>query len=221
MHSCLLCPLWLFMLTNVDYLLQLSISLDLLWLNYVISSTGRYLNAIQTNAHHLLRYLATAAIVNKRRRNVLKELIKVIQQERYTYSDPVTEFLECLYVNYDFDGAQKKLRECEEVWRKAHVQYVALQICKILSVTILICLETHVVSLVISAADCERLFLGQAIIRQWFCDHSIEGRVHGKCSSVHFWDLLSHPPVHWHRNARSEAEHELRWCRKMDREPHS
>ena len=46
---------------------------------------------------------------------MLKELIKVIQQERYTYSDPVTEFLECLYVNYDFEGAQQKLRECEEV----------------------------------------------------------------------------------------------------------
>lgn len=75
----------------------------------------RYLNAIQTNAHHLLRYLVTAVIVNKRRRNVIKELIKVIQQERYTYSDPVTEFLECLYVNYDFEGAQQKLRECEEV----------------------------------------------------------------------------------------------------------
>jgi translation initiation factor 3 subunit E len=46
---------------------------------------------------------------------MLKELIKVIQQERYTYSDPITEFLECLYVNYDFEGAQKKLRECEEL----------------------------------------------------------------------------------------------------------
>jgi hypothetical protein len=64
-----------------------------------------YLNAIQRNAHHLLRYLAIAAIVNKRRMNMLKELIKVIQQERYTYNDPVTEFLECLYVNYDFEGA--------------------------------------------------------------------------------------------------------------------
>uniref|UniRef100_A0A804LMX6 Eukaryotic translation initiation factor 3 subunit E n=1 Tax=Zea mays TaxID=4577 RepID=A0A804LMX6_MAIZE len=36
----------------------------------------RYLNAIQTNAHHLIRYLATAVVVNKRRRNMLKELIK-------------------------------------------------------------------------------------------------------------------------------------------------
>ncbi|KAF3794538.1 Eukaryotic translation initiation factor 3 subunit E [Nymphaea thermarum] len=71
----------------------------------------RYLNALQTNAHHLLRYVATAVIVNKRRRNMLKELIKVIQQEQYTYKDPVTEFLECLYINYDFEGAQQKLRD--------------------------------------------------------------------------------------------------------------
>lgn len=39
----------------------------------------------------------------------------MIQQESYTYKDPITEFLECLYVNFDFDGAQKKLRECETV----------------------------------------------------------------------------------------------------------
>ena len=36
-------------------------------------------------------------------------------QEAYTYRDPITEFLECLYVNFDFDGAQQKLRECETV----------------------------------------------------------------------------------------------------------
>lgn len=75
----------------------------------------RYLNAIQTNAPHLLRYLATAFIVNKRRRPQFKEFIKVIQQEQYSYEDPITEFLACIYVNYDFDGAQKKMRECEEV----------------------------------------------------------------------------------------------------------
>ena len=36
-------------------------------------------------------------------------------QESYTYRDPITEFLECLYVNFDFDGAQQKLRDCEKV----------------------------------------------------------------------------------------------------------
>lgn len=75
----------------------------------------RYLNAIQTNANHLLRYVATAVIVNKRRRNMLKELIKVIQLENHAYNDPIIEFLECLYINYNFEGAQKKLKECEHV----------------------------------------------------------------------------------------------------------
>ncbi|XP_031561936.1 eukaryotic translation initiation factor 3 subunit E [Actinia tenebrosa] len=74
-----------------------------------------YLNAIQTMCPHILRYLTTAVITSKRRRTVLKDLVKVIQQESYTYRDPITEFLECLYVNFDFDGAQTKLRECETV----------------------------------------------------------------------------------------------------------
>uniref|UniRef100_A0A8C6SSL4 Eukaryotic translation initiation factor 3 subunit E n=1 Tax=Neogobius melanostomus TaxID=47308 RepID=A0A8C6SSL4_9GOBI len=52
-----------------------------------------YLNAIQT-----------MFITNKdvrKRRQVLKDLVKVIQQESYTYKDPITEFVECLYVNFD------------------------------------------------------------------------------------------------------------------------
>ncbi|KAI4818173.1 hypothetical protein KUCAC02_011532, partial [Chaenocephalus aceratus] len=67
----------------------------------------QYLNAIQTMCPHILRYLTTAVITNKdvrKRRQVLKDLVKVIQQ-----------FVECLYVNFDFDSAQKKLRECESV----------------------------------------------------------------------------------------------------------
>ncbi|XP_074292419.1 eukaryotic translation initiation factor 3 subunit E-like [Silene latifolia] len=75
----------------------------------------KYLNAIQTSAPHLLRYLATAFIVNKRRRPQFKDFIKVVQQEQYSYKDPITEFLACVFVNYDFDGAQTKLRECEQV----------------------------------------------------------------------------------------------------------
>jgi translation initiation factor 3 subunit E len=45
----------------------------------------------------------------------VKDLVRVIQQEHHTYHDPITEFLECLYVNFDFDGAQQKLRQCETV----------------------------------------------------------------------------------------------------------
>ncbi|KAK3039624.1 hypothetical protein RJ639_027215 [Escallonia herrerae] len=75
----------------------------------------KYLNAIQTNAPHLLRYLATAFIVNKRRRPQFKDFIQVVQQEQHSFEDPITEFLACVYVKYDFDGAQKKMKECEEV----------------------------------------------------------------------------------------------------------
>lgn len=66
----------------------------------------RYLNALQTTSQHLLRYLAAAVVVNKRRRNTMKDLMRVIEQESYEYSDPITQFLECLFVRYDFEGAQ-------------------------------------------------------------------------------------------------------------------
>ena len=75
-----------------------------------------YLNAVQTMCPHILRYLTAAVITNRRRREFMKELVKVIQQESYTYRDPVTEFVECLCVNFDFDGAQQKLRECADVF---------------------------------------------------------------------------------------------------------
>ncbi len=41
--------------------------------------------------------------------------LQVLQQEEYEFSDPVTQFLTCLYVDFDFEGAQQKLAECETV----------------------------------------------------------------------------------------------------------
>lgn len=74
-----------------------------------------YINSIQTACPWILRYLSTAVITNKKRRNMLKDLVKIIQQESHAYRDPITEFIECLYVNFDFEGAQRKLKECEDV----------------------------------------------------------------------------------------------------------
>jgi len=75
-----------------------------------------YLNAIQTTCPWILRYLTTAVIINKnKRQSTMKELVKVIQEEAYTYRDPITSFIEDLCVKFDFDGAQQKLRECETV----------------------------------------------------------------------------------------------------------
>lgn len=74
-----------------------------------------YLNVVQTTCPHILRYITAAAIISKRRKNIMKELVKIIQQESYNYKDPITELVECLYVNFDFDGAQVKLRKCDQV----------------------------------------------------------------------------------------------------------
>lgn len=96
-----------------------------------------YLNTIQTVCPHMMRYLATAIIINQGRRSALKDLIKVIQQESYTYKDPITEFLEHLYINFDFEGARLKLHECQTVmiydffiipWIKEFVENARLMI---------------------------------------------------------------------------------------------
>ena len=84
----------------------------------------RYLNALQTTSQHLLRYLAAAVVVNKRRRNTMKDLIRVIEQESYEYSDPITQFLECLFVRYDFEGAQVSSLFDVEIWGPMKVGHV-------------------------------------------------------------------------------------------------
>jgi translation initiation factor 3 subunit E len=77
-----------------------------------------YLNAIHTSCPHILRYITAAVITNKRRQSILKDLIRVIKRESHAYRDPITEFVECLYIKFDFDMAQQKLIECEKVLDK-------------------------------------------------------------------------------------------------------
>ena len=77
---------------------------------------NQYLNAIQTNYPQILRYLATAVVINKQSQQpTLRDLVKFIQQETYNYSDPITQFLASLYVDFDFSKAQEKLRMCRDV----------------------------------------------------------------------------------------------------------
>lgn len=87
-----------------------------------------YLNTIQTASPWILRYLATAAILSRnnstssttnptssRVRNAIREVVKVIQMEEYQYTDPVTNFLKELYVEFDFESAQRELGKAEKV----------------------------------------------------------------------------------------------------------
>ena len=85
-----------------------------------------YLNTIQTAAPWILRYLVFAAIVSRkppagataqssRVRHALRDIVKVVQTEEYQYSDPLTRFLKELYLDFDFEGAQRALRDAETV----------------------------------------------------------------------------------------------------------
>ena len=83
-----------------------------------------YISSIQTSCPWILRYLAAAVITNRSRtgnsftyQKQLKDLVRVIKQEVYEYQDPVTEFVKALYVDFDFEGAQKKLSEAEGILR--------------------------------------------------------------------------------------------------------
>jgi translation initiation factor 3 subunit E len=84
-----------------------------------------YINTIQTNCPWILRYLAAAVITNRSRahkntslyQKQLKDLIRVVRQEGYEYSDPITDFVKALYVDFDFEEAQKKLGEADDVLR--------------------------------------------------------------------------------------------------------
>lgn len=81
-----------------------------------------FINTIQTSCPWILRYLAAAVITNRNRsRNTgqyqkqLKDLVRVVKQELYEYQDPITEFVAALCIDFDFEEAQRKLGEAEEV----------------------------------------------------------------------------------------------------------
>ena len=82
-----------------------------------------YLNTIQTSSPWVLRYLAGAAIVTRktanstssRARHAIRDIVRVIQTEEYQYKDPITQFLKDLYVDFDFEAAQRSLTVAERV----------------------------------------------------------------------------------------------------------
>ncbi|KAM9990292.1 hypothetical protein ACTFIY_006352 [Dictyostelium cf. discoideum] len=81
----------------------------------------KYLNAIQTTCPHILRYLAVAIIVNKKKQQsnvfqrILNALVRVVEQEAYVYRDPITQFISSLFVKFNFEDAQAQLILCEKV----------------------------------------------------------------------------------------------------------
>lgn len=92
------------------------------WLNQ------NYLNTLQTACPWLLRYLVSAVVIARkstlrsaavgnsaRSRESVREVVRALEQERYQYQDPITEFLRKLYGEVDFEGARKEMTEATAV----------------------------------------------------------------------------------------------------------
>eukprot|EP01064_Diplonema_japonicum_P037121 TRINITY_DN8618_c0_g1_i1.p1 TRINITY_DN8618_c0_g1~~TRINITY_DN8618_c0_g1_i1.p1 ORF type:complete len:518 (+),score=152.61 TRINITY_DN8618_c0_g1_i1:72-1625(+) len=90
----------------------------------------KYLRVVQSLCPHLLRYICAAVIIGSeesgkrqsgqesghiRIKQRFKDLSRLIDNESRYYKDPITEFLQLLLSDCDFDGAHAKLRECELV----------------------------------------------------------------------------------------------------------
>eukprot|EP00033_Pygsuia_biforma_P000959 GCRY01001101.1.p1 GENE.GCRY01001101.1~~GCRY01001101.1.p1 ORF type:complete len:451 (+),score=54.91 GCRY01001101.1:110-1354(+) len=78
-------------------------------------SKEQFLNCIQSVSPYLLRYFAASSIISKKKKAIFQTLYKVLDEEKYAYSDPITDFLLSLQVHFDFDLAHRKLNDCVEV----------------------------------------------------------------------------------------------------------
>lgn len=77
-------------------------------------SERAYLQTMENLCPWLLRYYTAAVVLSPaRRRTGIRDLLTEIQNMGYMYADPITQFLESLYTQFDFDAAQLKLQECQ------------------------------------------------------------------------------------------------------------
>lgn len=77
-------------------------------------SEKAYLQTLENVCPWLLRYYTAAVVLSPTKRTtMLRDVLQVIANMSYQYSDPITLFLESLFNQFDFDEAQIKLQECQ------------------------------------------------------------------------------------------------------------
>ncbi|VUC35506.1 unnamed protein product [Clonostachys rosea] len=83
-----------------------------------------YINTIQTSCPWILRYLIAAVITGRSRarnsstqQKQLKDVVRYVRQEAYEYQDPITQFVNALYIAHDFNAAREALGKAEQVCR--------------------------------------------------------------------------------------------------------
>eukprot|EP01126_Amoeba_proteus_P034168 TRINITY_DN338_c0_g1_i6.p1 TRINITY_DN338_c0_g1~~TRINITY_DN338_c0_g1_i6.p1 ORF type:complete len:429 (-),score=112.03 TRINITY_DN338_c0_g1_i6:45-1331(-) len=74
-----------------------------------------YSQVVQTKSPWILRYLSIAVILTKQK---LRELVELIEQESFIYSDPITNFVYSLYAKFDFIAAERELALCGDILEK-------------------------------------------------------------------------------------------------------
>merc|ERR1711991_377678 len=77
------------------------------------SKSYLYANVAQTIAPHFLRYIAIAAVLNKKKKMTLMRAARLVEGDSYQYSDCFTNFLTELCVKTDFVKASECLAECD------------------------------------------------------------------------------------------------------------
>lgn len=81
-------------------------------------SDKAYLQTLENLCPWLLRYYSAAVILSPSKRHTkLRDLLSEISSMSYQYSDPITLFLGSLFDQFDFDEAQTRLKECQELVR--------------------------------------------------------------------------------------------------------
>lgn len=77
----------------------------------------KLLNAVQMRCPCALRYLVAGVMISYDQSKMhIKQVMDLIEMERETYRDPLTEFLRKIWLEYDFEGAHRELVECEKVF---------------------------------------------------------------------------------------------------------
>lgn len=144
----------------------------------------QYINTIQIDCPWILRYLTAAVITNKKRANkTLKELVKLITQESHAYSDPLTKFIECLHVEFDFDAPQTKLTQVEELLKNDF--FLSKVKDEVLEGARLSIFETYcrIHQSIDVGGLCKKLNMNQAAGEEWIGNLIRNGRMDAKIDS--------------------------------------
>lgn len=160
-----------------------------------------FINTIQTSCPWILRYLAAAVITNRSRtrnsgqsQKQLKDLVRVIKQELYEYRDPITEFVTALNIDFDFEEAQRKLGEAEEVL-KSDFFLVATAEAFVDSARHLISESYCKIHQRIDIKDlAQRLNLSQDEGEKWIVNLIRDTRVDAKIDYKEGTVVMNHPP---------------------------